>query len=268
MVRALRPKPDAGSVVQPEPALLRLFQWDFQPFAPPYALDPLVVHMPSGVVQHPGHHAVAVAPMTARQVDRGEVESELSFSDAIKDLNFAFMGTAEARNGPWGIITDLLYFSLSSEGDSPAGLAFSGVEADSEMTVVSGYLAYRVYEDPKVAFDLGAGLRAFWINSDTSLIGAAAPTETFSYDENFVDPVVAARLRVGFNEKWAGTVFLDAGGNGDSQTWQALATVDYGLSERWSLRGGYRYMKAEWDTNFGQSSLEFSGPVLGATYRF
>lgn len=199
---------------------------------------------------------------------RGEVESELSFSDAIKDLNFAFMGTVEARNGPWGIITDLLYFSLSSEGDSPAGVAFSGVEADSDMTVVSGYLAYRVYEDPKVAFDLGAGVRAFWINSDTSLIGATAPTETFSYDENFVDPVVAARLRIGFNEKWAGTVFLDAGGNGDSQTWQALATVDYGLSESWSLRGGYRYMKAEWDTDFGQSSLEFSGPVLGAAYRF
>ena len=35
---------------------------------------------------------------------RGEVEAELSFSDAIEDLDFAFMGTAEARNGPWVII--------------------------------------------------------------------------------------------------------------------------------------------------------------------
>lgn len=199
---------------------------------------------------------------------RGEVESELSFSDALEDLDFAFMGTAEARRGPWGVVTDLLYVDLSSEGDSPAGVAFSGVEADSDTTVLSGYLAYRVYEDPKVAFDLGAGLRAFWINSDTSLIGAGRPTETFSDDENFVDPVVAARLRVGFNEKWVGTVFVDAGGNGDSQTWQALATVGYEINDNWVLQGGYRYMKAEWDTEFGDTSLELSGPILGAVYRF
>jgi len=30
----------------------------------------------------------------------GVVDAELSFSDAIQDLDFAFMGTAEARNGP------------------------------------------------------------------------------------------------------------------------------------------------------------------------
>ncbi len=206
--------------------------------------------------------------MVTTDTPRGEVESELSFGDAIKDLDFAFMGSVEARNGPWSIITDLLYFSLSSKGDSPAGVLFSAVEADSEMTVVSGYLAYRVYEDPMIAFDLGAGLRALWINSDTSLIGAALPTETFSYDKNFVDPIVAARLGINFSEKWAGTLFLDAGGNGESQTWQALATVDYRLNENWSFRAGYRYMKAEWDTDFGQSALEFYGPVLGAAYRF
>jgi hypothetical protein len=27
-------------------------------------------------------------------------------------------------------------------------------------------------------------------------------------------------------------------------------------------------MQAEWDTDFGEASLEFSGPILGVTYRF
>jgi hypothetical protein len=43
MVRPFRPEPDARPVVEPETALLRLFPRDFEPFAPPDPLDPLVV---------------------------------------------------------------------------------------------------------------------------------------------------------------------------------------------------------------------------------
>jgi hypothetical protein len=40
------------------------------------------------------------------------------------------------------------------------------------------------------------------------------------------------------------------------------------MNENWAFQGGYRYMEAEWDTDQGQSSLEFSGPILGVSYRF
>jgi hypothetical protein len=40
------------------------------------------------------------------------------------------------------------------------------------------------------------------------------------------------------------------------------------VNDSWAIKGGYRYMKAEWDTDFGESSIEFSGPIFGATYRF
>ena len=198
----------------------------------------------------------------------GEVEATLSFSDALKDLTFAFMGTVEARNGPWGIITDLQYLSLSSDGDTPVGLEYSKVEADTKMTVLSGYLAYRVVEDPVVAFDLGAGFRAFWSEVDTTLVGAAAPTETFTNSDTYVIPVVAARLVFGFSENWTGTLFADLGSNGDEDTGQALATLGYQLNDNWSLLGGYRYMNTQYDTSNGQTSMELYGPVIGAVYRF
>jgi hypothetical protein len=199
---------------------------------------------------------------------RGEVEAELSFSDAIEDLDFAFMGTAEARNGPWGIIGDLLYFNLTADGPTPDGLLFSEVAAGSQITVLSGVVAYRVHEDANVAVDLGAGFRAFWTDIDTTFVGAAAPTETFGQSKDWVDPIVAARVRVAFNDQWFGTAMVDVGGTGDSDTWQALATVGYRMNENWAFQGGYRYMEAEWDTDQGQSSLEFSGPILGVSYRF
>jgi opacity protein-like surface antigen len=199
---------------------------------------------------------------------QGETSAELSFSDAIQDLDFAFMGTVEARNGPWSVIGDLLYFRITASGDTPNGVLFSGVDTRSEITVVSTYLTYRVYQDASMAFDIGAGARAFWTSLDTTFIGAGAPTETFSQDKDWIDPVVAARARFAFNESWFGTLMFDAGGTGDTDTWQALATVGYRMNENWAFQGGYRYMKAEWDTDLGQSSLEFSGPIVGVTYRF
>jgi hypothetical protein len=199
---------------------------------------------------------------------QGEASAELSFSDAIQDLDFAFMGTAEARNGPWSVIGDLLYFRITASGPSPNGVLFSGIESRSEISVVSTYLTYRVYEDASMAFDIGGGARAFWTSIDTTFVGANAPTETFSQDKNWIDPLVAARVRVAFNDRWFGTLMADGGGTGDTETWQALATIGYSLNENWAFQGGYRYMKAEWDTDLGQSSLEFSGPIVGVTYRF
>jgi opacity protein-like surface antigen len=198
----------------------------------------------------------------------GQVEQTLSFSDALKDLQFAFMGTVEARNGPWGVIGDLLYFKLSETEATPRGTLFSDVEIDSKMTIVSGYLAYRVYEDPKVAVDLAGGFRAFKADLDTEFTGAAAADRSFSNNQDFVDPIVAARVRMAFNDQWFGTLMVDGGGLNDSSTWQALATVGYRLNDKWSFQGGYRYLEAEWDSDFGESSLEFSGPILGVTYRF
>lgn len=199
---------------------------------------------------------------------RSQVDAELSFSDALDSLDFAFMGAVEARNGPWGIIGDLVYFKLSADASTPRGLLFSDAEIESETAVLTGYLTYRVYAGPRVAFDVGAGARVFWVGLDTTLVGAAVPTESFSQDKDWADPLLAARLRIDFDEEWFGALFLDAGGTGDSHSWQALATGGYRLNDNWEFQGGYRYLEAEWDTDFGEASLEFSGPILGVTYRF
>ena len=69
MVRPLRSQTHTGAIIQPEPSLFLLLLWHLQPFAPPYPLDPLVVHMPTSVVQKAYHHAVAIAPVLISQFD-------------------------------------------------------------------------------------------------------------------------------------------------------------------------------------------------------
>ena len=69
MVWAFWPEADTRPVIQPEPSLLGLFLWDFKPLPPPDPLYALVIYMPAAVVQHPGDHAISVAPKLSRQLN-------------------------------------------------------------------------------------------------------------------------------------------------------------------------------------------------------
>lgn len=195
----------------------------------------------------------------------GQASTELSFSDAIQNLDFAFMGSVEARNGPWTIIGDLIYLDLGTDA-APPGPVFDTVFADVKTTVLSAYGLYRVYEDQGISLDVGGGLRGFSADLDITLVGAT--TRILRQGRDWVDPLLAARMRAAFGEQWFGALFLDFGGTGDTRSWQALATIGYALNDNWVFQGGWRYMEARWDTDFGRTKIEFSGPILGAVYRF
>ncbi len=62
LVAALRPEPDTGAVVGPEPSLLGVPSWHLQPLAPPDPLDPLRAHEPTRSPQQSGDLAAAMAP--------------------------------------------------------------------------------------------------------------------------------------------------------------------------------------------------------------
>ena len=69
MVGPLWPEPHTRAVIEPEPGLLALFGWDFQPFTLPDTHDPDVVHVPARLVEQPRHYATAIASILAGQLD-------------------------------------------------------------------------------------------------------------------------------------------------------------------------------------------------------
>ena len=69
MVAVLRPEADAGSVVQPEPCLLRLFRWHLQPLPFPQPFDTAIADLPACVSQQCSNTAVAVAAVLPGQLD-------------------------------------------------------------------------------------------------------------------------------------------------------------------------------------------------------
>jgi hypothetical protein len=98
VIAVLGPEPDAGAVVQPQSAPLRLPCGNLQPLAPPDPLDPLVVDVPSGPAQQLSDLAIAIAAILAGQFD-GVGGQKLFVFAALRDLALRRAMLAERRTG-------------------------------------------------------------------------------------------------------------------------------------------------------------------------
>lgn len=198
----------------------------------------------------------------------GGVESELSFGDAVKNLDLAFMGALEARRGNWSIIADYMLTDLSFDGETP-GPIFSASQTKLRTQFFSGYLAYTVYDGSDLAIDVAGGFR--WFETDTSINFLGGPTLALSAktSDTWIDPLVAFRLRYEITDRWSAIVSADYGGfNSDSETFQFVASAGYAINQRLSVRGGYRFLQVDHEIDGVDFKLSQSGPVLGLTYRF
>jgi len=200
----------------------------------------------------------------------GDLELGASGSDILSNLDMAFMGTIEAWNGQWGLIGDLVYADISETKQTPFGAAFASADVGVKIAALSGYAAYRAVENPDVSVDLAAGFRAYGMDLSTTLNAGTLPSESFSADESWVDPLIGARVNWRFSEQWSATAFADIGGFGvgSDLTWQALATVNYSFNEKWSMLVGYRYLEIDKPVNGRNVKLGLGGPVIGVAARF
>ena len=200
----------------------------------------------------------------------GTVEVEKSISDVLSDLDLAFMGAFEARNGRWSLIADLFYANLSQGRPTPLGILFSRAEIDTEAKLLSGYAGYRVLEGGPVAVDLMAGFRVNSVNLDLSLAPGLIGGQSFGMSETWVDPLIGGRARFTITDRWFATVLADVGGfrTGSDLTWQIFGSLGYQIDERWSVQGGWRYVAIKKEIEGSIVATDFSGPLLGFTARF
>ena len=205
---------------------------------------------------------------TSINTPNGTIDAKLSFSDALENLDFAFMGAVAAQKGPWSIIGDFVQTNLSFSTPAPNGQPAS-VEASVKTQVLNAYALREVRTGGNWSFDAGAGVR--WFNTDTTLAVQGGPNNGLSArsNDNWFDPVIAARLRFDMSDRWSGAAFVDYGGfRSGSESFQILLSATYAINDSWSVVGGYRYL----DITHGASNDEFkfsqSGPLIGVGYEF
>jgi hypothetical protein len=207
---------------------------------------------------------LARAPQVNVSIGPGEILGDLD--------NVPFMGSAELRYGPIGVLGDAMHVPLSVP-ITTRNIFFSGGSAGVVLSMGNGDVLYRVLQQPLQFVDAGLGFRSWGIQTDTFLNGRGLiPTVSVSRSGGWTDPLIAARYHRDFGNGFGLTAYGDVGGFGIAAhtDWEIIGTLDYVLKSWLDLHVGYRslnvsYSASERPVGF---NVHLKGPLLGATLRF
>ena len=195
---------------------------------------------------------------------------DLSFGDVLDAFKFAFMGAAEARRDRLILMGDILFFHLGTDkGINIRNQDFLDAELDSRTLDITAMAGYRVTDKGPLTVDLLAGGRLNFLKNTLQLEGPNR-SEEGEVKETWLDPLVAARANVPLGGKVSMTLYGDIGGFGvgSDVTWQAIGTVNYNISPKWRLMGGYRYFQVDYDKGDFLYDVAQKGPIVAVRYTF
>lgn len=219
-------------------------------------------------------------------VSSGGGSIDVPVDKIVDSLKFTFMGALDVHNGRWGGFTDVPYLNLGGDKQNSRDFSISKADIPADTTAnlewdfkgliwtVAG--EYRVAAGPGYAIDLLAGARMFdmkqelrWsFSGDIGTLPPAARSGSAEIEEKLWDGIVGVKGRVGFGDsgKWSVPFYLDVGTGDSDLTWQLAGGITYTF-EWGELTAMWRYLDYELK-NSAINDINFSGPMIGATWRF
>ena len=227
----------------------------------------------------------AISGTTSFPPHGGGPDVDASMGDVIDALKFAFMGSFEARNGPWGLWTDLVYadFGASKSRSRDIGIDGhplpAGVTADLDLDIKTWIWTlaglYNLRTDPDGTTDLIFGARLIDM---TNKLGWDFSTDVPPFSGrsgdgeasvNNWDAVVGIKGRFNFGEarKWFVPYYADVGTGESKLTWQLQAGVGYQFD--WgAVLATWRYLDYDFKDDSKIHSLSMNGPTIGVSFKF
>ena len=173
------------------------------------------------------------------------VDIEVKPDSYLSNLDFALMGTFEARKGDWALAMDLVYNDFSGqkgkiknvrgpEGEESLPIDVN-VDVDIKSLIWEGIGSYTVARSPAGTLDVFGGVRYLSLKTSTDLSfsgpeGVIGRSGGSSNRINVWDGIVGVRGSVGLGASgdWFLPYYLDIGaGNYSNWTWQGWAGVGY-----------------------------------------
>ena len=153
-----------------------------------------------------------------------------------------FMGQAEFRSGPYGVVFDYIHAPLKS-GISTRNILFGGGTGDFTLNTGSAVFLYRVLALPDQNADIGLGFRAWGLDGEIALnqLRRRLPPVTIANGLSWADPLISGRYHFDFGNGLGATASGDLGGFGVGAhfDWQLLGTIDYALRPGLDLHAGF-----------------------------
>lgn len=173
------------------------------------------------------------------------IDVEVKPDSYLSNLDFALMGTFEARKGDWALAMDLVYNDFSGQQGKiktvrgPGGNESLPIDVnlnvDIQALVWTGIGGYTVARNSSGTLDLFGGVRYLGLETSTDLSfsgpdGVLGRSGGASDKINVWDGIVGVRgaVNLGDSGDWFLPYYLDIGtGNYSNWTWQGWAGVGY-----------------------------------------
>jgi opacity protein-like surface antigen len=212
----------------------------------------------------------------------GNISAETDPGSYLSKLKFAFMGTLEARRGPWSFLADALYLNIGDlrskvrSISGPTGIVTVPIDAGTRSDL-KGFIGtfeggYAMMQTPGARADVVAGVRYASLKTklDWQLSGPTGGLATeggVEATKDFLDGVVGVRGNTNLGDNWDFRYYVDAGAGSSRFTWQALAGVGYRFSWGDAVLG-YRHLAYEFHNDRPISDVKFSGPQIEVGFKF
>ena len=230
----------------------------------------------------------SVSGSTSYPADSGGTPINISAENVLERLKMAAMGSFDAHNGQWGVFTDLVYLRFGDTKTNSRDFTIGNIGLPASTTAnlewdLKGWVwtvagEYRLpVSDPAWTLDLLAGTRLFdlrtqltWnISGSLGPLDPAARAGTATVSDSVWNGIVGVKGRYVFggNRQWAVPFYADIGTGESKLTVQAAAGVSYAF--QWGeLNALYRYLGYEAKSGKAISEVNFSGPQVGAVFRW
>jgi hypothetical protein len=211
----------------------------------------------------------------------------IEIGDILDNLEFTFQGSFDARKGRIGLFTDVIYMKVGNDASNYREGTIDGSEIPVDVTVAvdfdmeswiwttAGY--YRAVQQPRHTLDLLGGAR--YIDVEQSL----AWDVSGNLDNNPLpgrqgkpktgldnwDAIIGLRGKLAFGNdgRWFLPYYADMGTGNSDFTWQAATGLGYSFG--WGeIAGVYRYLSYDLASGTPIADMQFSGPAIGATFRW
>ncbi|MBK6359576.1 MAG: hypothetical protein IPF39_06435 [Comamonadaceae bacterium] len=207
-------------------------------------------------------------------------------STIIDHLKMTFMGSLDIHNGKWGAFTDILYVDIGGNKsktrdfsiDGAPGTLSGDLSLDVKGTLWTLAGEYRMAtSDPAFTVDVLAGARMFnmkntlgWNFTGTAgshpLAGRSGST---AVSDTLWDAIVGVKgnYTFGAERQWFVPFYFDIGTGQSDLTYQIVGGIGYRY--KWGdVVAAWRYIDYNMKSGSAIQSMNFNGPMIGATWRW
>lgn len=206
---------------------------------------------------------------TARIGRLPSADISASFGDIVDNLDFAFMGTAEARRDRFSLFGDVVYVTVSDSTATPGPL-FSRARVEVESLMATLGAGYAVVETDNATVDLTIAGR-YWSERNEIAFGAGAlPGRSAEATEVWFDPMIGGVGRY----EWDNGVFVSGRalvggfGIGSDFVFDGVATLGYAFNDTIAASIGFRWLSVDYEDDGFVYDVDQYGPIAGVRIRF